>query len=237
MTRENLFPDLSVATITATFIQGSPVERAADLIVPVAKGPGQLWSVPDDSATISVNIAANNVERAVLQVFASGNGNEEFWYSNTLNEYVNTFTSQANGSQLLGGGPFREVQISIDGKIAGVAWPFPIIYTGGIVPGLWRPVVGIDAFDVPSYEIGLDPWVGLLSDGQTHTFSLQVIGMPTTLENWFVSANIKLWTSRSAGVTTGKVSENMSNSHKAQPFNLCGADHTPLGRCGSKNLQ
>jgi len=214
--------------MTATFIQGERIDRAADLIVPIAKAPGQLWSVPDDDATVSISVPANNVEKAVLQVFASGNGNEEFWYSNTLNDYVNTF-AQANGTQILGEGPFREVQVLIDGKIAGVAWPFPIVYTGGLVPGLWRPIVGIDAFNVPSYEIGLDPWVGLLSDEKMHTVTLKVIGMPTTLENWFLSANIKSWTSRSAGITTGEVSANVLDSYSTYPPNGHGSDYTLLG--------
>lgn len=37
--------------------------------------------------------------------------------------------------EFYGYSPFREVQLFIDGMLAGVAWPFPVIFTGGVVPG------------------------------------------------------------------------------------------------------
>lgn len=56
---------------------------------------------------------------------------------------------------LYGYSPLREVQLLIDGMLAGVAWPFPTIFTGGVVPGLWRPIVGIEAFDLKEYEVDI----------------------------------------------------------------------------------
>jgi hypothetical protein len=67
--------------------------------------------------------------------------------------------------------PFREVQLLIDGQLAGVSWPFPIIFTGGISPGLWVPIVGIDTYDVPSFEIDVTPFLPLLCDGDLHTLN------------------------------------------------------------------
>ena len=61
-------------------------------------------------------------------------------------------TFEAVDGTLYGYSPFREVQILIDGQLAGVQWPFPVIFTGGVVPGLWRPIVGIDAFDLRAME-------------------------------------------------------------------------------------
>ena len=69
---------------------------------------------------------------------------------------VDTFPSYG---PLYGYSPFREVQLFIDGILAGVSWPFPIIFTGGIVPGLWRPIVGIDAFDLKEDEIDITVYV------------------------------------------------------------------------------
>jgi hypothetical protein len=43
-----------------------------------------------------------------------------------------------------------------------VSWPFPIVFTGGISPGLWVPIVGIDTYDLPS---SVSPWLGVLCDG------------------------------------------------------------------------
>ena len=42
-----------------------------------------------------------------------------------------------------------EVQLLIDGHLAGVYWPFSIIFTGGIVPGLWRPVRHLSGLSLP----------------------------------------------------------------------------------------
>lgn len=40
-----------------------------------------------------------------------------------------------------GKGSFREVRLLVDGKLAGVAFPYPVIYTGGFVPAAWRWVL------------------------------------------------------------------------------------------------
>ena len=74
------------------------------------------------------------------------------------------YTFNDTFGELPGFSPFREVQLFIDGQLAGVVWPFPIIFTGGVVPGLWRPVVGIDAFDLKEDEIDITPWLPLLCD-------------------------------------------------------------------------
>lgn len=91
-----------------------------------------------------------------------------------MSSETNTFPQTG---ALLGYSPFREVQLFIDGMLAGVAWPFPIIFTGGIVPGLWRPIVGIDAFDLKEDEIDITPWLPLLCDGNSHNFTIRVSGL------------------------------------------------------------
>ena len=70
-----------------------------------------------------------------------------------LESNVDTF--KATDTTLYGYSPFREVQVYIDGQLAGVSWPFPVIFTGGVVPGLWRPIVGIDTFDLREHEIDI----------------------------------------------------------------------------------
>ena len=98
----------------------------------------------------------------------------QFWWSNVPQSEINTFPKYG---QLLGYSPFREVQLFIDGMLAGVAWPFPIIFTGGVVPGLWRPIVGIDAFDLKEDEIDITSWLPLLCDGSPHNFTIRVSGL------------------------------------------------------------
>eukprot|EP00927_Polykrikos_kofoidii_P082113 TRINITY_DN8074_c0_g1_i1.p1 TRINITY_DN8074_c0_g1~~TRINITY_DN8074_c0_g1_i1.p1 ORF type:complete len:649 (-),score=36.96 TRINITY_DN8074_c0_g1_i1:13-1698(-) len=109
-----------------------------------------------------VNIVSGlprNMVRARLEVFATGHGDEEFWYANMPSE---------------GGVAYRELEVYVDGIVAGVAYPFLVIYTGGVNPLLWRPVTGIASFDVPPYSFDLSPFVGLLNDGRTHNISVSV---------------------------------------------------------------
>ncbi|ROW07312.1 hypothetical protein VMCG_03761 [Cytospora schulzeri] len=193
----------------------------AELIYPIsnltsAENQTSVFSLPNDDGSVSVTLP-RNIKTAIVSLMASGNSAEEFWYTNVPSEYVETFPS--NEGWLYGYSPFREVQLLIDGQIAGVSWPFPILFTGGVDPGLWRPVVGIDTYDLPSFEIDVTPWLSLLCDGQEHTFKIQVVGFDVSSEgnlgvvgqNWWVTGTIFVWLDETvnhtvAGNITSKVS-------------------------------
>lgn len=82
-----------------------------------------------------------------------------------------------------------------------MAWPFPIIFTGGIVPGFWRPIVGIDAFDLKEDEIDVTPWLPLLCDGNQHNFTIKISGLTVTSNGTNVLSEDTL----SYWLVTGKV--------------------------------
>lgn len=127
-----------------------------------------------------------------------------------------TYKAAANAT-LFGFSPFREVQVLIDGQLAGVQWPFPVIFTGGVVPALWNPMVGIDAFDLKEGEIDISPWLGVLCDGQSHNFSINVVGLNDNGgssavlssgvgSNWQVTGKVFVWLDRDPkAITTGPV--------------------------------
>ncbi|KAL9022574.1 MAG: hypothetical protein Q9185_000284 [Variospora sp. 1 TL-2023] len=166
-------------TLTATFSTIPSSRAAADRILPIsAKRSGtngtSAFSLPGDNALVAYTIP-QNTERAVVSLSACGQASEEFWYTNVFNTEVNTFEDQVG--TLYGYSPFREVQLLIDGQLAGVSWPFPVIFTGGIVPGLWRPIAGINAFDLREHEIDITPWLTILCDGASHTFEIRVAGI------------------------------------------------------------
>lgn len=90
-----------------------------------------------------------------------------------------------------GNGAFREIRVLLDGQLAGVAFPFATLFTGvyrsflrraissiyrtgAWVPTIWRPVVAINAYDLPTYNIDLTPFVPLLADGNNHAITLDV---------------------------------------------------------------
>ena len=118
----------------------------ADVVVAVADPPSRPGLSPFAAMNATglravrgnVSIPGRNAIRALLDVYASGHECEEFWYTNVPD--ADNLT-KLTGS--CGGGPHREVEVMIDGTPAGAALPFPTIYSGGIVPQLWRPVAGI----------------------------------------------------------------------------------------------
>ncbi|KAK2609472.1 hypothetical protein N8I77_002969 [Diaporthe amygdali] len=183
----------------------------ADLILPIsnlssAENSSSVFSLPDDSGAVTVTLP-RNIKTAVVSLMASGNSAEEFWYTNVPSEYVETFPS--NEGWLYGYSPFREVQLLIDDRLAGVSWPFPILFTGGVDPGLWRPVVGIDTYELPSFEIDVTPFLSLLCDGAEHTFKIQVVGfdsnspgqIATVGQNWWVTGTVFVWLDDSVNQT------------------------------------
>lgn len=98
--------------------------------------------------------------------------------------------------------------------MAGVAWPYPVIFTGGVVPGLWRPIVGIDALDLKEDEIDISPFLPLLCDGKPHSFTVKVAGLnddgkggASIVEEvgdyWLVTGKIFLWLDKEGHITTG----------------------------------
>ena len=205
-----------LTSLVATFFTVPDSQPTADTILAIsAKQSGMnkasAFSLPSQNATVSYKIP-QNVKKAVVSLSACGQIAEEFWYTNVFSSDVNTFESTAG--TLNGFGPFREVQLLIDGQLAGVSWPFPVIFTGGIVPGFWRPIVGIDAFDLRQHEIDVTPWLPLLCDGASHTFEIRVVGLnddgnghATISESvgsyWVVTGTIFLFLGRDGVVTTG----------------------------------
>ncbi|CAM8955395.1 unnamed protein product [Rhodiola kirilowii] len=165
-------------------------QMPADLIIPVSDDGGErgFWFRIEGAGDLhSKNVKIPvNTRRAVLEIYVSFHGNDEFWYSNPPDAYIKTnnlTTGRGNGS-------FREVYVAIDGKVVGSVVPIPVIFTGGINPLFWEPVVAIGAFNLPTYEIDVTPFLGLLLDGASHDFRIGVID---GISFWLVDANLHLW--------------------------------------------
>lgn len=214
----NLINDIYTApfnvTLTATYLTATDSIVPADLIIPVSarkasQDQPSVFTVPSNVATNSFTVP-RNVKKAVFTIAATGQSEEEFWWSNVLQSDVNTYPDYP----LYGLSPFREVQLFIDGVLAGVVWPFPIIFTGGVVPGLWRPIVGIDAFDLKEDEIDITPFLPVLCDGRAHNYTIRISGLDddgngnlvfseTTGPYWLVTGKVFLWLDEDGHVTTG----------------------------------
>jgi hypothetical protein len=104
-----------------------------------------------------------------------------------------------------GGTAFRETEVSIDGKAAGVAPVSPWIYTGGIDPYLWEPITGVETLNFKPYRVDLTPFAGMLSDGKPHDVSISVYNANSY---FLATANLLLYRDKYRAETGGAVEEN-----------------------------
>ncbi len=66
----------------------------------------------------------------MVEVQASANYEEEFWYFNLPDEYL----QYVPPGTTYGKGSFREVRVLVDGLVAGIVFPYPVIFTGAYIP-------------------------------------------------------------------------------------------------------
>ncbi|KAG8953062.1 hypothetical protein FRC04_003009 [Tulasnella sp. 424] len=159
----------------------------------------------------TVNLPRNTAE-AYAEIYASGNAQEEFWYFNAPDSWIPALPKDTT----LGKGPFREVQLLVDGKLAGIVSPYPILFTGANVPLIWRPAAAYGAFDQPTYKVDLTPFIPILADGNNHTITIDVVSAEpdhTILGNWWVSGNIQVILDPSNQPTKGVITKYVAPVH------------------------
>ncbi|MFF2846043.1 peptide-N4-asparagine amidase [Streptomyces sp. NPDC058001] len=141
-----------------------------------------------------------NSERLLAEVYATGSGGgcEEYWYL--------TVPDEAPYSCKADNGPYREVQIKVDGHLAGIASPFPTVWTGGWSnPFLWYVIPGPRAFDVRPITYDLTPFAGVLNDGKAHRVEVSVVGVPQGQSGWSTPVNVLVWQDEGRKQVTGAV--------------------------------
>ncbi|MFE2164270.1 peptide-N4-asparagine amidase [Streptomyces sp. NPDC059447] len=141
-----------------------------------------------------------NTERLLAEVYATGSGGgcEEYWYM--------TVPDPAPYSCKAEKGPHREVRISVDGQLAGIAAPFPTVWTGGWSnPFLWYVTPGPRAFDVQPILYDLTPYAALLNDGRPHRIEVSVAGVPAGQSGWSTPTNLLLWQDEARETVTGSL--------------------------------
>ncbi|HEX4724958.1 MAG TPA: peptide-N4-asparagine amidase [Pseudonocardiaceae bacterium] len=207
-----------VQTVTVTFYQAdrhNPAPAEPDVVA----GLGGNDASPG-SATVHLSAAnlPRNITRALLEVSIKGNGCDEQWFTDVPDDV----SSQFPAAGLCGHGPYREIDAAIDGTPAGVTQFFPYIYTGGIVPTLWRPIPAVGTFDMTPELIDVTPFVGQLVDGRSHDVALTVANIGDT---WNLAANLLLWTDHGAKTTSGALtSDTVAPAATQTEANKPGAD-------------
>jgi Peptide N-acetyl-beta-D-glucosaminyl asparaginase amidase A. len=190
---------------------------AADIVAPL---DGSHQDGPD---TVGAFTLPANAERLVAEVYATGSGGgcEEFWYFATP---VDGYWCQSAQ------GPYREVQVLVDGRVAGIAAPYPHIYTGGWSnPFLWYAIPAPRAFDIRPIRFELTPFIGAINDGKPHELRLRVLGVPEGSKGWALHPNVQVWRDSGGAQTRGKLLEaRLDPLDLANPVTLDGGGNGTL---------
>lgn len=189
------FQPVHTASITNPALGGAAINETGPASPAVAPGvPSQVVPLLPTGATKTLSLIGTNSQNTTvsatvslpsdtstltLDLYAVGQIGDEFWWAESP--------------------AFREIEVSIDGTPAGVVWPFPYVYTGGVNPLIWQPVTGIHTLDIPSYRLDLTPFAGMLAGG-THTISLTVVN---NANYWLGGGSLLLTTAK--GATGGRL--------------------------------
>ncbi len=170
-----------------------------DIVVPVngTGGDAGTLNTTSDQITQVLNLPMN-VDRVYLDVIAQSQSNDEFWMFCVPNDVAGELLSCGNTA-------FRETEVTIDGKAAGVAPVYPWIYTGGIDPYLWEPIPGVQTLDFKPYRVDLTPFAGVLDDGNPHTVG---IGVYNANSYFLATANLLVYTDHRTQKVTGGILKN-----------------------------
>ncbi len=149
--------------------QQYPAGNSADAVYPLASGPdgGYVYLDSPSNQMTGTFTFPKNIEAAYLDVFLQGQSNDEFWYTCFPNDLAQKLNN-------CGGTAFREGEVTVDGQPAGVAPVYPYIFTGGIDPFLWIPIVGVDTLNFKPYHVNLTPFASKFDDGNPHTIAVSV---------------------------------------------------------------
>jgi len=171
-----------------------PAPAAASDVLPLA---GAATSGADLTGTVTV---PRNSERLLAEVYATGSGGgcEEFWYL--------TAPASSGYGCPADPGPYREVQVLLDGQLAGIAEPYPHIYTGGWGdPFLWYVLPAPRAFDIHPITYDLTPYLPLLTDGAAHQVAVHVVGVPAGQPGWDTPISFLAWRDPGGAQVSGRL--------------------------------
>ncbi len=193
-------------TYTGVFdIRATLSFHAADATHPAIESADDIRPL-DNAHRVGADLAGGFVlpadaRRLIAEVYANGSGGgcEEFWYLTA---------PQAGYSCRADQGPYREIQVLIDGKVAGLAMPYPHIYTGGWSnPFLWYTIPAPHTFDLRPQRFDLTPFIGLLNDGRPHELRVRVVGLAADAAGWTLLPNLQIWRDPRGARVRGGLSE------------------------------
>jgi len=145
-----------------------PAPLVADVVVPLADSNGNPVALNTSASQLTASFTPpTNVVRAYLDVMSQGQSTDEFWYSCFPNNLAGPLGNCGNTA-------FRETEVAVDSRPAGVAPIYPWIFTGGVDPYLWIPTPGVQTLNFRPYRVDLTPFAGTLDNNAVHQVAISV---------------------------------------------------------------
>jgi len=172
----------------------------ADVVLPLAEGSdgGTVTLATTDARLAKTFTFPANVERIYMDVYAKAESKDEFWYTDLPSDVAAKL--EVNPAPSL-----REIVIEIDGRPSALAPVYPLIFTGGMDPSLWRPIPGVHTLCFEPFRVDLTPFAGLLNDGKAHQVSL---GVRNAKDYFSAAANLLLYLDPASTQVKGAVTLN-----------------------------
>ncbi|UHQ18581.1 hypothetical protein LVB87_10240 [Lysobacter sp. KIS68-7] len=107
------------------------------------------------------------------------------------------------------GGSFREVEVLVDGTLAGLAPVFPWLpsnMTNALRNTVNDPAPGVQALNFIPFRVDLTPFAGRLNNGAVHNVTVRIAG--ETSSQAFVGGQLILYTDHGRAVVPGAVTAN-----------------------------
>lgn len=192
------------------------IRKPADHVYPLIKQKDKKTppteNLPGSNITVSLPRIPQNTTRLKLSVFTSGNGDEEFWYTNVLDKYTDLF--QKSGTTLPGHGPLRVLNVYFNGQKIAAQTQQPFIFTGGISPSFWNPVVAVSTFDLSSIDLDITGLLPSLWNSDTQKLSIEVSngidefqGLHSGIgDNWITAAHLLTYENADVILASGRIS-------------------------------
>lgn len=163
-------------------------------------GDGSAFIFPDDKVSLGFRLP-HNTNRAVLSFTATPRADDELWWLRMTKAGPVAFPNVT----LPVPGSYREIRIRVGGKLASLAWPFPVVSAGKLSPPLHQPAAGLRAFDLGEKQIELTPWLGVLCNGFSHKIGIEIVDDDgvSAPRYWVVSGKIFVWLDEPGSMTNG----------------------------------
>lgn len=180
-----------------------PAPHVADIVIGMPYSPplGGATTLPNSPMQIATALP-HNITQAYLDVYLQSQNAEEQWFmcvpTRVYNNSKKTFGFCPNTA-------FREGYVTVGSMPAGIAPIYPWIYTGGMNPGLWAPIPGIQTLNFKPYRVDLTPFASVLSSNPSPTIQVAAVNS----FSWFTGAgDLLLFLDPKQSTVTGAVTTN-----------------------------